>query len=34
MVIDIIGKLNDLSLFTYKDLFRLFSRKGEKGQTF
>ena len=29
MDIDIIGKLNDWTLFTYKDLFELFSKKAE-----
>ena len=33
MGIDIIGKLNDGTLFTFKKLFGLFSRKAEICQT-
>ena len=33
MEIDIIEKLNELSLFTYKNLFKLFFRKAEICQT-
>ena len=33
MNIDIIGKLNEWTLFTYKSLFRLFPRKAEIWQT-
>ena len=33
MDIDIIGKLNDWTLFTYKNLFGLFSKYAELGKS-